>query len=97
MAQHTVALQALDRGPDADAALGRLADALGLAQAPAPDETGVIVEVPVEAEDFEGALQKVWDAIAAAGADDHVAFAEHPDIPEHWRRRGVDGEPGALA
>ena len=25
--------------------------------------------------------------VAAAGADDHVAFLEHPALPEHWRHR----------
>ena len=35
----------------------------------------------------EQALLKVWDAIAASGTDDHIAFFEHPDLPEHWRDR----------
>jgi hypothetical protein len=35
----------------------------------------------------EQALQRVWDAIAAAGADDHIVFAEHPELPEHRRVR----------
>ena len=49
-----------------------------------PDEIGVF-EVAVEAEDFEHALQVVWDAVAASATDDHLVFLEHPDIPEHWR------------
>jgi hypothetical protein len=60
------------------------------------DDTGIF-EAHVEAEDFDAALQRVWDAIAAAGVDDDFAFAEHPSIPEHWRRPGADGPPGALA
>ena len=96
MATHKVALQCLDRGVRCEAARRDLGKALGTAEAPVRDENG-IVEVEVEADDFEGALSVVWDAIATAGADDHLAFAEHPDIPEHWKRPGVDGPPGALA
>jgi hypothetical protein len=96
MAEHAVALQCLDHGTRCEAARGRLAQALGI-DVVEPDAEG-IVEVRVEAPDFEGALQRTWDAMAAAGADDHLAFAEHPDIPFHWRRReGGDGLPGALA
>jgi hypothetical protein len=96
MARHSVALQCLDRGVRCDQARRNLADALEIDDVPAHDEGGVF-EVGVDAEDFEGALARVWDAIAASGSDDHVAFAEHPDIPEHWRRRdGGDGLPGAL-
>jgi hypothetical protein len=32
-------------------------------------------------------LQRVWDAVAASGTDDHIAFLEHPDLPEHWLHR----------
>jgi SPOR domain len=60
------------------------------APATAPDEVGVF-EVRVRAASREQALQEVFDAIAAAGADDHVAFLEHPDVPRHWRRRNADG------
>jgi hypothetical protein len=56
-----------------------------------PDEVGVF-EVAVDAEDQEVALQTVWNAVAASGADDHVLLLEHPDIPEHWRQR--TGSPG---
>jgi hypothetical protein len=69
-----------------------LAAALGEGEVSEPDEIGVF-EVTVEATDQEQALRKVWDAVAAAGADDHVVFLEHPDLPEHWRR--VSGRPGA--
>ena len=96
MARHSVALQCLDRGVPCDRARRDLADALGAEDVPEHDEGGIF-EVEVDAEDFEGALARVWDAIAASGSDDHVAFAEHPDIPHHWRRRdGGDGLPGAL-
>jgi hypothetical protein len=29
----------------------------------------------------------VWDAVAASGTDDHIAFLEHPDLREQWRHR----------
>jgi hypothetical protein len=56
-----------------------------------PDELGVF-EVALDAPDREAALQRMWDAVAAAGADDHVVFLEHPELPEHWRH--VSGRPG---
>jgi hypothetical protein len=57
-----------------------------------PDELGVF-EVTVPADDFEAALRKVWDAVAASATDDHIVFLEHPDLPEHWRHRS--GTPTA--
>ena len=90
MAEHAVALQCLDRGPHCREARQRLGEAIG-ASVPEPDDVG-IVEVMVDADDFESALARMWDAMAAAGADDHLVFAEHPDIPEHWKH--VEGRPG---
>jgi hypothetical protein len=55
-----------------------------------PDDVGIF-DVTVEAEDWEEALQVVWDAVAASGTDDHLLFLEHPDLPEHWRPRS--GQP----
>jgi hypothetical protein len=49
-----------------------------------PDETGVF-EVRVEAEDREHALTGIWEAVAASATDDHIAFLEHPELPQHWR------------
>ena len=95
MSQHCVALQVYHRAGAAGAPQ-KLADALAGAEVTGPDEDG-IVEVRLEAPDFEEALHLVWNGIAASGCDDHIAFAEHPDIPEHWRRPGFDGPPGALA
>jgi hypothetical protein len=86
-----VALQCLDRGVPCADARRRLSEALG-SQVPDPDDVGII-EVQIDAEDFEGALQRVWDAMATSGADDHLAFAEHPAVPEHWRAR--DGSDAA--
>ena len=88
MAEHVVALQVLERG-DSGRALGGLRGVLDDAEVGEPDATG-IVEVTVEADDFEGALTQVWNGIAAAGADDELAFAEHPDLPEHRRERTAE-------
>jgi uncharacterized protein (UPF0261 family) len=84
MAEHTVALQVIEAGEDK--AIDALAGVLDDAEVGTPDATGIL-EVTVEADDFEAALTTVWNGIAAAGADDKLAFAEHPDIPEHWRER----------
>jgi hypothetical protein len=70
----------------AEAAYKRLADALPDATVSEPDDVGVF-EIELDADDSEAALQRVWDAVAAAGADDHVVFLEHPELPEHWRDR----------
>jgi hypothetical protein len=78
----------LDRGVHADKACRALAAALADAAVSAPDDLGVF-EVVFEdgSRTQEAALEQVWDAVASAGADDHVAFLEHPALPEHWRHR----------
>ncbi len=95
MSEHCVALQVYHPAGAAKAPQ-HLAEALPDAEVSGPDGDGII-EVRLAAPDFEEALHLVWNGIAAAGCDDHIAFAEHPDIPEHWRRPGFDGPPGALA
>lgn len=45
------------------------------------------------ADEYEQALNIVWDAVAASGTDDHIVFLEHSDLPEHWRARS--GRPAA--
>jgi hypothetical protein len=57
------------------------------------DEDGVFT-VMVQADDLDGALTIVWDAVAASGTDDHLLFLEHPDLPGHWRSRS--GRRGSL-
>jgi hypothetical protein len=69
-----------------------LAAALAGAEVTEPDDVGIF-EVRLEADDKEQALQRVWDAIAASGTDDHIVFFEHPDLPEHWRR--LSGGPAS--
>ena len=64
----------------------QLAAALPGADVGAADDTGVF-EITLDADDQEQALQRVWDAVAASGTDDHVVFLEHPELPEHWRPR----------
>jgi hypothetical protein len=64
----------------------QLAEALPDAEIGEPDDVGVFV-ITLEAEDEEQALTMVWNAVAASGADDHIVFLEHPDLPEHWRER----------
>jgi hypothetical protein len=81
-----IGMLVLDRGVAAKDARRRLAAALPGAEISEPDEVGVF-EVTLDAESQEDALQRVWDGVAAAGADDHVAFLEHPALPEHWRHR----------
>jgi hypothetical protein len=92
MAAHTVAMFMLhSASPRDQAAREDLAAALPDATVGEPDDTGVF-EVELEAEDTEDALLQVWNAVAAAGADDHVVLLEHPDLPDHWRERA--GGPG---
>jgi hypothetical protein len=84
--RHAIGMLVLDRGVAAREAYRGLAAALAGAEVSEPDDVGAF-EVAVDAESQEDALQRVWDAVAAAGADDHIAFLEHPSLPEHWRHR----------
>jgi hypothetical protein len=93
MSEQRVGMLRLQSGQRADRALAELDAALPDAVVNPPDELGVF-EIVIDAEDQERALQRVWDGIAAAGADEHVVFMEHPDLPEHWRARARrPGEP----
>ena len=78
MAREKVALHHLHEhvGPAARQYLDALVDALPDARATGPDETG-FVEVELEAADRHDALKKVFDAIAATGADEHLVIGEH--------------------
>ena len=88
MAQrHAVAMLMLHYGTPRDReARVQLAAALPDAEIGEPDDLGVL-EIALEADDQEQALQRVWDAVAASGTDDHIVFLEHPELPEHWRPR----------
>jgi hypothetical protein len=92
--QHAVGLQLLHHGERCRRAVGELIEALPGASVGAVDDDLRTFEVEVAARSQEEALHVVWNAIAEAGCDDHVAFAEHPDIPQHWRAR-EDWPPAA--
>jgi hypothetical protein len=92
--RHAVGMLLLHGGTPKDEQERReLAAALGGAEVTEPDEVGVF-EIRLEARDQEDALKRVWDAVAAAGADDHIVFLEHPELPEHWRARSARPRAG---
>jgi hypothetical protein len=88
MAQrHRVAMLMMHDGSPRDLeAREQLSAVLSEAELTEPDDVGAF-EVALDADDQEDALQRVWDAVAASGTDDHIAFLEHPDLPEHWLHR----------
>jgi phosphoribosylformylglycinamidine (FGAM) synthase PurS component len=90
--RHKIALRQEIRGPRGDAARRGLAEMLEDATIGELDE-GAVFEVEVTAKTYEEALRRVFDAVAATGADDELVFVEHPEIPEHWRRRGTEAPP----
>jgi hypothetical protein len=85
--RHKVAMLMIHDGTPRDRqAREDLGAALPDAEITEPDDVGVF-EIALNADDDERALLRVWDAVAAAGADDHIVFLEHPDLPDHWRQR----------
>ena len=85
--RHKVAMLMLHYGTPRDLeARAQLGAAVPDAEITEPDDVGVF-EIVLEADDQEQALERIWDAVAESGADDHIAFLEHPDLPEHWRSR----------
>jgi hypothetical protein len=85
-ARQVVGMHIPHRSERADRAREELARRLPDGEVGEPDATGTF-EVTVEAPDHEAALERVWNAVAAAGADEHIVFSEHPGLPEHWRPR----------
>jgi hypothetical protein len=69
----------------------QLAAVLPDAEVGQPDEAGVF-EIEIDAGDQEKALERIWDAVAESGTDDHIMFLEHSELPEHWRQ--FSGRPG---
>jgi hypothetical protein len=85
----------LHSGSPADQrARAELAEVLPGASVGESDDSGVF-EIDLEADNVDDALQRVWDAVAASGTDDHLVFLEHPDLPGHWRERS--GSPADTA
>jgi hypothetical protein len=76
--QHTVGLIAEHTDTPRDQeARDQLAETLGDAEiGPIDPDTGVF-EVELEADSQDAANQRVIDAIAEAGVDDHIRLAEH--------------------
>ncbi|MEA2403479.1 MAG: hypothetical protein QOE08_126 [Thermoleophilaceae bacterium] len=84
--EHVVTMASRHFGtPRDEQARSDLAAALPGAEVGEFDDNGVF-DVGIEADDLEQALQRIWDAVAASGTDDHLVFLEHPELPEHWRR-----------
>jgi hypothetical protein len=78
MSKQAIALEKLQEGPHPTEHVNAIRDALpDDATFSDPDPDSGIFEVTFDAASYEDALQKVIDAIAAAGADDHVVIAEH--------------------
>jgi len=94
MSEHRIALQMLDRTPRGLRARQDLLAVLGGVKATEPDEGGAF-EVVLECNGQDDALQRVWDAVAAAGADDHLVILEHPHIARHWEHRSPSDQPAA--
>lgn len=92
MAQrYTTSMVMLHRGTPRDReAREQLAAVLSDAEIGEADDIGVF-EIRLDADDQEQSLERVWDAVAASGTDDHIVFLEHAELPEHWRHRG--GQP----
>jgi hypothetical protein len=83
--RHKIAMLLLHPGTSRDLeAREQLAAVLPDAQIAEADDLGVF-EIGLDADDQEQALQRVWDAVAASGTDDHIVFLEHPELPNHWR------------
>ena len=85
MSEFEIGLRQEIGGPHGDEVRERFLEALGDPPATAPDDTGTF-EVTLEAETVDEALLAAWNAVAASGAEDHILFLEHPDVPGHWRQ-----------
>jgi hypothetical protein len=94
MGEHRIALQLLDRTPRGLRARADFIAALDNAKATDPDEGGSF-EVCFDCAGQDDALDCVWNAMAASGADDHLVILEHPPIARHWEHRPAGGEAAA--
>ena len=85
MSEFEIGLRQEIGGEHGEEVRARFLEALGNPPATAPDDAGTF-EVTVEADTTDDALLTAWNALAASGADDHIAFIEHPDVPGYWRQ-----------
>jgi hypothetical protein len=76
--RHSIALELLQQGPHPREHVAAMRESLPDATFGEVDPETGFFEVTLEADSYDDALLKVIDAIAAAGADDHVVVAEHP-------------------
>ena len=75
--RHRILMERTDHGPGAAAAIDRMKQQLSGAAFTQIDEATGVFEIAVEAADRTSALERVVNAMAAAGADDHLLLAEH--------------------
>jgi hypothetical protein len=90
MTEHVVGMYMAQRGERGERAHAALGETLANARVDPVAEDGTF-EIRLDAPSRQAALKQVWDAVAAAGADDQINFAEHPDLPEHSRVRYAPG------
>jgi hypothetical protein len=79
----TIGLQLQRRNERARQAIDDVVAALGGAEASEPDPEGSF-EIRLPADSYDDALKRVFDAVAAAGADEELVFLEHPNVARHW-------------
>jgi hypothetical protein len=85
--RHSVELRLRVKPEFSNHCLEHLEAALPDAEIGEPDAHGLF-EIELEAPSRGAALSDVWSAIVAAGADDDVVFALHPNLPDHWLQDG---------
>jgi hypothetical protein len=80
--RHAVTMLLLHpNGPRDREAREELGAALPGAEVSKPDEQGVF-EIVLDAESWEDALARVWEALASSGTEDHITILEHPDADD---------------
>lgn len=85
--RHSVELRLRVKPEFSNGCVENIEAALPDAEIGEPDEHGLF-EINLDAFSRGDALSQVWSAIVAAGADDEVVFALHPNLPDHWLQDG---------
>ena len=80
METHEIALHRAAATARCEEALAALRDQLGPESVEEPDDAGMFA-VEVEADSFDGAVQRVRDAVAAVGADECIELGESSGVP----------------